>query len=945
MTPPTPEYSTSPSLRTWFDAALQQPAPERTRWLAANCPDATLREAVGELLNAHGSDDAPWAHPIGDWFLAMDDETLPADAMPEAIIGRTIADYRLLRQIGSGGMATVFLAERQHADFEQRVAIKILRHNVLSASELRMFRRERQLLAALDHPNIARLIDGGVTAQGLPYLVLEYVDGVPITQYCRDQRTSLRERVRLAGDVCRAVEHAHRAMIVHRDIKPANVLVTAEGVVKLLDFGVAKLLQADNYRTQTVDAFMTPEYAAPEQVRRGGDSPALDVYALGVVLHELILGVRPERHSPMRPSRLITPSTATVADPSTLRRFLAGDLDNILERALQPDPLLRYRNAGELADDLQRFLDGDPVLAHPPSTWYRTKKFVLRHRGAVGVSAVLVVAVLASLGLAAWQGVEARRQAEQAEQARARAETEADRANAVVRYVLGLFDAAQEVAPERDRLSPTQLLDVAEQTLVRDATLPPLTQARLWESLARISDSLSRFDRAQGQFRKALDLLAPLRGREADDARTGVTVGLAQSLLRTGLARDARTLLDARVDANAIADPGLRYQARQILTEVAFELGEPDQALAQARAAASDGALAFATDSRDRLFADLLPARTLALLGRHTDALPLLQQGRARWLQLGLPPDIEFVNLESAIAVGLFQTGEPDAGLAMIDQAIVDVRAIHGGPSVSEVGLLENAASMRFSRGWVAPALDQVGRAIAAAREIYPAGSAALISLELTAATFAARGAPPDAAIGRYEAVKTMCAAHPNASKLGDCGRVHSNLANLLTRLDRLDDAARELDLADTHQRALYGEHSVEVGSVAVSRGNVFARRGQWPAALVAYDLALRNYERAGLNDQRRGRLLLGRAQAQYALQQIDAAQGSILAASDNLDRYLANDHRTRAEAKAWLAIIMAANAQADTAAQAAREARALDPDIARRLTTPGQAAFRKLAP
>ena len=940
MTDAKPNPPTSPSLRTWFEAALHQPPAQRLDWIDAHCPDEPLRDAVRQLLQAHGSDEDPWVRPLGEWFLAMDDDELPVDATPEAMIGRSIAGYRLLRQLGSGGMATVFLAEREHADFEQRVAIKILRHSVLSAVELRMFRRERQLLAALDHPHIARLIDGGVTEQGLPYLVLEYIDGLPITQYCRQQGTPLRERVRLACDVCRAVEHAHRALIVHRDIKPANVLVNAEGVVKLLDFGVAKLLQADNYSTQTVDAFMTPDYAAPEQMRKGANSPALDVYALGVVLHELILGVRPQRDAAVRPSRLVTQQPAAAADPSTLRRFLSGDLDNILERALQPDPLLRYRNAGELADDLQRFLDGEPVLAHPPSAWYRTKKFILRHRGAVGVSATLVIAMLASLILAAWQGIEAQRQATRAERARAQAEAEAGRANAVVRYVLGLFDAAREVAPESERLSPAQLLDIAQQALERDSDLPALTQARLWDALARISDSLSRFDRAQAQFRKALGLLHARADEEARQLRIDIAIGLAQSLLRAGDARGARVVLDAEVAPERLGDAALRVRAHQILTEVAYELGEHDAALQHAQAAADAGALAFAESSRERLFASLLPARTLALLGRHGEALPALRQGLARWEDLDLPRDADYVNLEATIGVGLFQSGDPDHGLALIDRAIVDVRAIHGAPSVSEVRLLESAAGMRFARGALAPALEQIGRAIAAADEIYPEGSAALISLELTAATFAARGPKPEEAIARYARVKAMCAAHANAQNLGDCGRVHGNLANLLTRLERLDEAARELERAEAHQRRLYGEHSAEVGSIALSRGHLYAKQGQWPDALASYDLALRNYEAAGLNDQRRGRLLLARAQAQYAIGQLVAANDSIAAALANLDRYLASDPRTRADANAWRAIIAAANQQPEAARLAARTAMELDPDVVSRLNPRSREAF-----
>ncbi len=947
MTDHASELPTTPSLRGWFEAVLRQPPAEQQAWLASRCTEPKLRDAVRELLVAHARDDEPYAEPVGEWFLAIDDDEPPPDAGPETMVGRKIADYCLLRPLGSGGMATVFLAEREHADYDQRVAIKILRHGVLLASEMRMFRRERQMLAALDHPNIARLIDGGVTERGVPYLVIEFVDGVPITDHCRQQGTPLRTRVELVCAVSRAVEHAHRALIVHRDIKPANVLVNRDGVVKLLDFGIAKLLHSDSRAVQTVDAFMTPDYAAPEQVARGGDSPALDVYALGVLLHELILGVRPPRGERIRPSHLarterVSPQSEERTDTSTLRRFLSGDLDNILERALQPEPLLRYRNAGELADDLQRFLNGEPVLAHPPSTWYRTKKFILRHRGAVTVSAVLVVAMISSLALAAWQGVEARRQAQRAEAALVHAQASADRANAVVKYVLGVFNAAQELAPERDRLSPAQLVDVAQASLERNTTMPPLTRARMWDALARISDSLSRLDRAREQFQKSLDVLKPLEGAEAAQARGEVAIAFAQTLLRADLASDARATINTLAEPAALADAGSRFAAQQTLAEIAFELGQRDEALGHARAAAATGTQAFAEDSRERVFAELLPARTQALFGLYADALPVLEAGLARWRTLQLPRDIDYVNLKTAVAVGRFQTGDPDAGLALIDEAIADARSIHGTPSVTEVRLLESAAGMRFGRGALEPAIEQVNRAIAAANQIFAPGSRELISLELTAATFAARKAPADA-VRRYQSVAALCAAHPEAAQLGDCGRVHTSFANLLTRLDRLDDAARELELADAHQRSLFGDNSLEVGSVALARGHLELRRGRPAEALAAYDIALANYDAGKLDDQRRGRLLLGRAQAQFALNQLGVALASIRAAIANIDRYLVQDIKTRADAQAWLAVIAGANGTADEARQAKGDALTLDPEVGGRLPAALRERFAEL--
>jgi hypothetical protein len=472
--------------------------------------------------------------------------------------------------------------------------------------------------------------------------------------------------------------------------------------------------------------------------------------------------------------------------------------------------------------------------------------------------------------------------------------------------------------------------------------MPPLTRARMWEALARISDSLSRFDRARAQFTRALDAIEGLNGADAVQARGAIAIAFAQTLLHADLPNDALAMIQARAAPEKLAEPALRFEAHQALDEILYELGRHDEALAHARAAAEEGAKAFARDTEERVFAELLPARTQALLGQYTQALPVLEQGLERWRALALPHDIEYVHLETAVAVGRFQTGAPDAGLALIDEAIADAHAIHGAPSVTEVSLLESAAGMRFGRGALEPAIEQVNRALAGAREIYAPGSRELISLELTAATFAAKKDPQDGA-RRYEAVEKLCDAYADAAKLGDCGRVHASYANLLTRLDRLDDAARELERADAHQRRLYGDTSLEVGSVAVTRGNLESKRGRWSEALAAYDVALHNYDVGKLDDQRRGRLLLARAQAQLQLKQAAAAHEGVKAAVENLERYLVKDAHARADAKAWLAIIAAADGAGDEARGAAREALALDPDVAARLPAPARESFGKL--
>ena len=392
----------SRSLRDWFEAAMEQPLDQRIAWVEAHVDDAALQAAVLRLLaaeSARGLLDTPSAERAAR--IGSEREFEAVD-----LIGRHIGAFTLVRALGQGGMAAVFLGERRDGDFQQQVAVKLLRRGLYSEVEQRLFRRERQALASLAHPNIAHLIDGGVTDAGVPYLVLEYIDGVPITDFATRETLGLHARLRLFVVVCRAVAAAHHNLIVHRDIKPSNILVDASGTVKLLDFGIAKLLDDDvEGATHTGVVPLTPGYAAPEQYSGGTISTATDVYALGVLLHELLLGVRPVHgdSEPRRPSMIVTGNqgdtrTATLAR-TTLRNALRGDLDNILLKALAAEPPRRYPSAANLADDIERYLSAQPVTAHPPSSWYRMRKFVQRHRGGVTLTAAFGIALIASLAI------------------------------------------------------------------------------------------------------------------------------------------------------------------------------------------------------------------------------------------------------------------------------------------------------------------------------------------------------------------------------------------------------------------------------------------------------------------------------------------------------------------------------------------------------------------
>ena len=457
------------------------PAADRDAWIDAHATGADEIGALRRLLAADGGSgflDTPATEQAAR--MAAD------EVAAEGLIGQRIGAFRLLRTLGRGGMAAVFLGERVGVDFEQQVAIKLLRRGLYSELEQRLFQRERQVLATLDHPNIAHLIDGGVTDAGIPYLVMEHVDGVPITQYADDRAMDVRARLGLFLAVCRTVEAAHRSLIVHRDIKPSNILVEADGTVKLLDFGIAKLIDEDDAGA-TVGVY-TPEYAAPEQVSGGAITTATDVYGLAVLLHELLLGLRPQGNPTRRPSSRSAEAAAQADraarafEPAQLRRQLRGDLDNILLKALDPEPGRRYASAGALADDIERHLEHRPVAAHPPSRAYRALKFVQRHRGGVALTCLFVLGVLAALGAALWQAQVARR--------------EAERANTVRDFVQGIFDPVRDGVAEGKLPSIRDLVAAGADRLAADAQLEPAERIDLTLMFSHLMDDIGDRGRA-----------------------------------------------------------------------------------------------------------------------------------------------------------------------------------------------------------------------------------------------------------------------------------------------------------------------------------------------------------------------------------------------------------------------------------------------------------------
>src|SRR5689334_5971112 len=407
-------------VKTITAAALEQPETTRDTFVVGACGgDDQLEQEVRSLVASAVSATPLFERPV--FATAAVATAIDANRGVGPQPGERIGSYRILKEIGRGGMGTVFLAERADHEYHQHVAVKIA-HGSRSADVLRWFREERQILASLEHPHIARLMDGGTTDQGVPYLVMENVDGVPVDEYCLTHGLTIRQRLELFETICAAVDVAHRNLIVHRDLKPRNILVSG-GVPKLLDFGIAKLLDthasaaSTPAQSTTGPPLLTPEYASPEQLKRDAITTATDVYALGVLLYRLLTNRSPYNTRSDAPHELAAAicdqeptRPSAVVPPRQLRRQLSGDLDKIILKALKKNPASRYSSAGAFGDDIHRYLRGLPIAARDDAWLYRGRKFIVRHRLGVTAAALVVLSLFGGLAVALSQAREAERQ-------------------------------------------------------------------------------------------------------------------------------------------------------------------------------------------------------------------------------------------------------------------------------------------------------------------------------------------------------------------------------------------------------------------------------------------------------------------------------------------------------------------------------------------------------
>jgi tetratricopeptide (TPR) repeat protein len=800
-----------------LDDVLERDPAERAAAIAAACgDDRTLRAHVEALVaadtNARGFLEMPAAEYAAAVVRAATEDDDP-DRGERA--GDLIGPYRVIREIARGGMGRVFLASRADGQFEQQVALKLVRSGPFGTEILDRFLRERQILARLQHPNIARLLDGGVTADGRPYFAMEYVDGEQITTYCNVRSLDLHQRLDLFTSVCDAVQYAHQNLVVHRDLKPSNTLVTAQGQVKLLDFGIAKVLHQDDEGphdrtlTRLGSAPMTPEYAAPEQVRGEPVTTATDVYALGALAYELVTGRGPHTLTRLtagevervitqrevdRPSQAVARAKGETEDSAArslrlkLRRQLKGDLDTILLQALQKEPARRYASAGAFADDIRRYRRGLPIAARRDSFGYRAGKFV--RRNAIGVTGCALVAASLVAGLigTAWQARVASR--------------EAAKAREVSRFLSSLFEVADPARANADDITARELLERGAERIESELAAQPEVQAEMMFLLGGISRKLNQYDRAQALLDRALTL-------------------------RGGTTRSSDAVADVTGELARLAHDRGRPDEAERLHREALEMRKASQGAGHASVGASMRDLAAVLTSR----------------GKYDEAERLLRDALVLHQTIYGPEHAEIASDLEELQSTLRGRGDPGAAVVAARRCLDMRLKLLGADHLDTATAMNNLAILLYDK-W------ELAEAERLYRQVLTFDRRRLGELHSNTATVMNNLAFVLRDQGQYDEAERLYRSALDLDKrlFGDqhpyVATVMSNLATTLLKKGELDEAERLYRGSLEMFQRVYGDGHWRVGAVAGGLATVLSMKGD-DGAEALYRDALARLEKA----------------------------------------------------------------------------------------------------
>lgn len=883
------EKSRFERINALLERALERPENERVAWLESVCGDDTdiLRE-VQELLTFD-------AEQTGGLRAAVQSVAAELDADDKTrYVGQAVGRFRITAKLADGGMGSVFLAEHTASDFDQQVAIKLLPKHRLDTTAARRFVEERRILAGLDHPNIARMIDGGTLPDGVPYIVMDYVQGDTIDHYCQRQSLGNDAVVDLALKLCDAVQYAHRKLVIHRDIKPSNVLVDQRGEPRLLDFGIAKLLTEDvndPEMTRADQRIMTPMYASPEQIEGQPITTAADVYGLGLLLYRLLTGTMPYQPTgdtprelaqailsqpPETPSAAVATGTRDMAAGNTERRArlqqraLRGELDTILLTALQKSPERRYASVAALAEDLRRFRKGRPILARRDSPLYVARKFVARHRLPVGL---VTAAAVGAMALATYYTVQLRVAKDTAEQ--------------TAGFLAGIFEASDPYRQNREDLTVAGLLEAGIGRLDGDESLSPLVRARLLTTIALVQRNLGNPERAETLALQALALANEHAGPNDDEV-----IAPLHAL--------------SKIKITAGEYPGARAFAERMLKVADSAHGRESEAAARATQELS----------------------VLAYRQGDIDAMGDWAKKTYAIRKKVFPPN-DMANAVGATSLGLYHWQAGDLAKAR-EYYAESARIQEAQPQRNELqyaNLLHNLALLNNDTGDYAEAAEVYARSIAIRKALAAEADPILpMSLYAMAHTQARLGNQPEAHRTFLDAVQRQAAVAGREKPMVAYALTGHGM--LLEEMGAQEPSAVLLNEAERIQGVVFSEPHQDMAATWIGLSRLASRAGEYDRArqLVNDAIELRT-RMEGADDFGTLRAYNALGRVEFASGNWSAAESALRHALDQLTAAAEGDHPFAVEARSWLGRVRLERGDAEGAIALLREALTLGVD------------------